>query len=165
MNYMKILEASCIDFKGWSVVLHLSGCSHGCDGCFNIRAQDPRAGIPFTDETYDELYKLLDKPYISNLVIQGGEITHKRNIEYGITLCRCIKREFPNKNIVIFTGYTLLELQSDSILSKVIPCVNYIVDGRYDRSLSKNPPLYRGSSNQKIYHIVDGKPILDKNLN
>lgn len=52
----------------------------------------------------------------------------------------------------------MLEIQSHARLVSILECVDVIVDGRYDQSLQPKP--FCGSSNQQIWKIVDGVPML-----
>lgn len=157
MNYLSIIKASCVDFSGWSSVLQVSGCSNGCKGCFNYYSHNPKHGLLFTEEIYQELKSYLEKPFINNLVIQGGDCLFKTNIEPSIELCRRVKEDLPNKNIVVFTGYTLEQIQNDEKRVDILKHIDYLVDGKYDKTLPS--AKFRGSSNQRIIHLIDGKVV------
>jgi anaerobic ribonucleoside-triphosphate reductase activating protein len=158
---MAIINASCVDFKGWSTVLQVSGCSHGCSGCFNTSSHNPKSGQLFTEDTYQELQSYLDKPYINNLVLQGGDPLFKRNVPEILKLCKRIKNELQDKNIVLFTGYTLTQIQSSQQLSPILSTIDYLVDGKFEKDLKVSGKFF-GSSNQRIYHITDsGENIVD----
>ena len=113
------------------------------------------SGLPFTNETRHKLRRLADKEYIDNVVIQGGDPLAPRNLADTLKLCKQLRDDLPTKRIVIFTGYTLLEIQSDTELKKILKHIDILVDGRYDRSRPK--AKWRGSDNQRIYEIVDGE--------
>lgn len=155
MNYANIITASCVDFNGWSVVLQVSGCAFKCKGCFNTSAQNPRSGSPFTNETYLELCEAIDKPFISNICIQGGDIFFKLNVEEGIELLKRLKKDFPNKKLIVWTGYTYAQLLSDPVRSEALSVIDLLMDGKFevDKPTEK---LYRGSDNQILHWIENG---------
>ena len=106
MNYARMISASCVDFDNWSTVIQLSGCSHFCDGCFNKEAMKSNYGYKFTEGAYQELVAYASKPFIKNIVIQGGDGLFFKHVRDCITLCRRLRRELPDINLVLFTGYT-----------------------------------------------------------
>lgn len=160
MKYLSILKSSCVDFKGWSTVLQVSGCSNGCKGCFNPYSHNPKNGECFTEDVYQYLKDCLSKDYISNLVIQGGDPLYHKNIDNVITLCTRIKCELPNKNIVVFTGYTLSQIQADPLRSPILEVIDYLVDGKFEVE-NKVTGKFFGSSNQRIYNINSTENVVD----
>lgn len=155
MNYINIIPTSCVDFTGWSTVLQVSHCTHMCKGCFNESSWSKNAGDLFTEGTYQELLTYASKLYITNVVIQGGEPLSPLNYQEMINLCRRIKKELPNKNIVMFSGYTYEEILQDLLREPILDCVNYLMDGRFRIDLPTNKP-FRGSHNQVLHKIDKG---------
>lgn len=164
MNYNSIIKCSTSDFVGVSVVLQVTGCSHGCKGCWASSVANPKTGQPFTEDAYQYLVECLSKPYITNLVLQGGDPLFKMNYKYVIKLCERIKNEIQDKNIVLFTGYELQQIQDDPERCQILPCIDYLVDGKFDITQKVRGQFF-GSSNQRIYRIKDGVATLDENLN
>lgn len=156
MNYAALINASCVDFHGWSTVLQLSGCSHACEGCFNRDAWKSSFGKPFDAAAYEELYLAASKPYIDSIVLQGGDGLFHKNVPDTIRLCQRLRKELPDKRIVLFTGYTLWQIQQDLLREPILSLIDVLVDGKFVQSLSQNPPPWRGSSNQRIYHLSQG---------
>lgn len=154
MNYVTIVPSSCVDFTGWSVVLQLSGCDHMCDGCFNKTFWSSSKGEPFTEDTYKRLLQYAKKPYINNIVIQGGDGLFHSNVGDCITLLRKLRVDVPELNLVLFTGYTFTEVQNDLLRSPILDHIDYLVDGRFEKD-RPTKKLFRGSDNQVIHKIVD----------
>lgn len=154
MNYASLITSSCVDFNGWSTVIQISGCSHACKGCFNKSAWKSSYGQPFTEETYQELLEAASKPFISQVVIQGGDGLYRKNVKDTITLCQRLNRDL-GKPIVLFTGYTYEQIKEDLILQQVLPLVSYIMDGKYEHDRPATKP-FRGSDRQVLHTIVDG---------
>jgi len=153
MNYINIINVSSVDFEGWSTVLQVSGCSHGCQGCFNQQAWQPSFGKHFTDENYKEIIENLSKPFISNLVLQGGDPLQKSNVKEVIGLCRSVREALPEKRIVVFTGYTYSQLLQDTLRKPLLEYIDVLVDGKYEKGLEPAP--FRGSSNQEIINVKE----------
>ena len=158
MNYVNIEKASCVDFSGWSVVLQVSGCEHKCEGCFvkNAGWWKYTSGEPFTEDIEKKLLSYISKPYIDNLVLQGGDPLFKNNLTAILQLCKNVKTSLPSKKIVLFTGFTLDHLLEDKNRSNILQYVDYLVDGRFEKELTNPDLLFRGSSNQKIWKNNNG---------
>lgn len=73
MNYHNITYPDMNNGSGLRVVLWLSGCSHRCKGCQNPQTWDADSGIPFNKLAKEELFRELDKDYISGLTLTGGK--------------------------------------------------------------------------------------------
>jgi len=155
MNYMNLIESSCVDFTGWSTVLQVSGCAHKCKGCFAKASHNKNSGSLFDEDAYQELYTAASKPYISNIVMQGGDMMFSANYKEGIALCRRLKKELPDKNIVLFTGYTYEQLQNDLLRQSCLFTIDYLMDGKYEQDNPTTKP-FRGSANQILHKIVKG---------
>lgn len=65
---------------GLRVVLWLSGCSHKCEGCQNPQTWDANSGILFDESAKEELFRELDKDYISGLTLSGGDPLFEGNL-------------------------------------------------------------------------------------
>lgn len=67
--------------SGLRVVLWLSGCDHKCKGCQNPQTWDANSGILFDAKAKEELFRELDKDYISGLTLTGGDPLHPSNLD------------------------------------------------------------------------------------
>lgn len=81
MNYIKIDTEDVCNGEGLRVVLWLSGCSHRCKGCQNPQTWNANSGIPFNKAAKEELFKELDKDYISGLTLSGGDPLFENNLD------------------------------------------------------------------------------------
>lgn len=149
MNYNTIIKDDLINGEGARVSLFVSGCSHGCENCFNEEAWDYRSGTEFTNEVLNELFTALDKPYISGLSLLGGDPLMKKNISTVIDICKQFKERFPEKNIWCWTGYTLEEVQNNHA-KEILQYCDVLVDGKFVQELKDLTLPFRGSSNQRI---------------
>ena len=166
MNYMKIDKCSVSDGIGVRTVLWVSGCSLHCKGCHNPEAQDFNAGIPFTNETIEDILYLADQSYISGLTISGGHPLENKNLPVIYDLLTVFRNHWfvGDKSIWLYTGYTWEELQEKEKIYEDLDINGYspldiaklcdvVVDGQYIDSLRDITLPFRGSSNQRIIDV------------
>lgn len=155
MNYYKILTHDICNGSGWRVTLYVSGCKRNCPGCFNTCTHDAGVGTKFTQSTKELIWKELEKPEIDGLTFLGGEplsiLSDNRKIV--IEFAKETKEKFPNKNIWLYTGYTIDEVKSDDNMKDILNYVDVIVDGPFIESLKDTSLKFRGSSNQHIIYL------------
>ena len=149
MNYHNITKDDMLNGEGLRVVLWVSGCSHHCKNCHNPVTWDPEGGLTFDEEAKAELFRELEKPYISGITLSGGDPLFCGNRMAIGELAREIKSEFPGKTIWLYTGYTW-----DAIKDLLfLPYIDVLVDGKFVESLKNNKLHWRGSSNQRIIDV------------
>lgn len=154
MNYQTIVKDDLINGTGVRVSLYVSGCSHGCPGCFNESAWDYRSGTPFGEEHINIIREELSKSYVEGLTLLGGDALMPKNISTVLELCKVIKDEFPTKNIWCWTGYTLEEVQQNHA-SEILNYIDVLVDGKFVEELKNLRLPFRGSENQRV--LIKGK--------
>ena len=165
MNYCTIYKGDLINGLGVRVTLFVSGCSHHCPGCFNQRAWNEEYGKPYTQETEDAIINYLRAPHIAGLTFLGGEPMEPGHQEAVWHLVHRVKTELPDKNIWLYSGYTLDELRSMTtpFVKNILANVDVLVDGRFVQALKDQDLAFRGSSNQRIINMRqtgDGEPVL-----
>lgn len=155
MNYHNITTDDMKNGVGLRVVLWVSGCTMKCEKCFNPQTWDKFSGIPFTDETMDEILDKLDKPYIDGLTISGGHPLEHYNIDTVIDIARKVKTKMPDKTIWIYTGYTYEYIISSNNLKffELLKYTDVLVDGRFAYQLLDVNLPYRGSTNQRLIDV------------
>ncbi|AQW88664.1 anaerobic ribonucleotide reductase small subunit [Serratia phage BF] len=149
MNYQTIVKDDLINGTGVRVSLYVSGCSHGCAGCFNESAWDYRSGIPFSTEQINDIRIELSKSYVEGLTLLGGDPLMPKNIDTVLELCRIVKEEFPDKNIWCWTGYTLEQVLSNHA-HDALQYIDVLVDGKFEEELKNLKLSFRGSENQRV---------------
>lgn len=153
MKYLNLTYPDLENGLGCRVTLWAAGCSHHCKGCHNSETWDFNQGIDFTEDSYKTLSNTLSKPYIQGITFSGGDPLYKYNIDGLIALCKRIKKDFPNKDIWLYTGYTWEDILKSSTLSEVLKYVDYLVDGPFIQELRDISLAFRGSSNQRIIDV------------
>ena len=155
MNYGAIKTVDIADGPGVRVSLFVSGCRNHCHGCFQPETWDFDYGEPFTKETEDRIIKALSPSWIQGLSILGGEPMEPENQEALEPFLKRIREELPEKDIWLYTGY-VFESVSTSPLLKLVDAV---VDGPFIEDQKDISLVFYGSSNQRIIHLKDGRPV------
>ena len=131
MRYNKIRKMDISNGEGVRVSLFVQGCEFHCKNCFNPETWNFEGGKEFTSETLNTLMKLCDDNKIKGLSILGGEPMHPNNRETVVDIMRAFKYRFPNKDIWMWTGYTLEKLlaENDDDVKSMLIYLDYMVDG------------------------------------
>lgn len=153
MNYARIKKYDIANGPGMRASLYVSGCRHGCKGCFNREAWDFNYGQKWTKEVEDDLIEHLKKPEIKGLNVLGGE-----PLQQGHTLLMFLRRvkEEVKKPIWLWTGYTfeqLMEKHDGDPNKLILNTIDVLIDGRFDEDKKDITLKYRGSSNQRVIDI------------
>ena len=151
MNYLGIDKSSISNGPGVRVVLWVSGCTLHCKGCQNPESWDFCAGKLFDEEAKQKLFEALNKPYIQGITFSGGHPLEMDNRNKVYQLCKEIKKNFPTKDIWLYTGYTLEDLQSYTILEYI----DVLVDGPYIEEQRDITLKFRGSKNQRLINVKE----------
>ena len=160
MNYHNIKTDDMLNGDGLRVTCWVSGCNIGCFNCYNPQTWDFNSGIPFTEETMQEILYDLSKPYIKGLTISGGHPLDPHNAPKVLEIVKRVRMVFPNKDIWIYTGYVWEDIIKDNTLKEILKRTDVLVDGAYVDELRDISLAFRGSSNQRI---IDVKKTLDSN--
>ena len=160
MNYLKITYPDVENYKGCRVTLWIAGCSHKCKGCHNPETWDFKAGRPFTDSDKMKLFDVLALPYIRGITLSGGDPMY--SYKELIPLLTEIREKFPDKDICVFSGFTLEEIKKHDGMRNVLPLIDFLIDGPYIESLRDLSLAFRGSKNQHIWQRVGDEFVLTK---
>lgn len=148
---------------GCRATLWVGGCSHHCKGCQNAKTWDFNAGRDFNDNEKEELFKVLSLPYIKGLTLSGGDPLD--SIDDVLDLTKEVKEKFPKKDIWLYTGYTLEEIEKDNKRSEILPFIDVLVDGRFEIDKRDITLKFRGSYNQIIWEKDDKGNFIKSGLN
>lgn len=151
MRYNKIRKMDISNGPGIRISLFVQGCPFHCKGCFNECTWDFNQGKHFTNETLQLLLKNAKMDYIAGLSVLGGEPLHPKNIDEVITICKKFKESYPEKDIWLWTGYLIENINNNEIFKYV----DYIVDGQFIEDLKDSTLKFRGSSNQRVINIKE----------
>lgn len=162
MRYAHIDKFDVNNGEGVGVSLFVQGCHFRCPECFNQSAWNFNGGIEWTQESREELLTALENPYISRVSILGGEPLAKPNYLMIRWLMHDIKNLYPNKQIWLFTGYTMEEINQSRELQRTIIYCDVIVDGRFEKDKRDLTLKFRGSSNQRIWRNTGAEWIIEE---
>ena len=153
MKYLKITSPDIENGPGCRVTLWIPGCTHQCLGCHNAWTADYNQGQEFTQDTYEELCSILDKPYIKGLTISGGDPLDQNDqtLIDLIQLCYDISLEYPTKDIWLYTGYYKEDLKGKQL--ELLNYIDVLVDGPFIRPKRDTTLPFRGSTNQRIINL------------
>ncbi len=165
MYYGEIITADCANGVGLRVSLFVSGCTNHCKGCFQPQTWAFDYGKPYTSETEEQIISELSKEYYSGLTILGGEPFEPTNQQEIVKLIRRVKRELPERNIWIYTGFTYDKdlvpggCRYTEFTDEILDNTDILVDGRFVEELRNLMLNFRGSENQRI---IDMKQTREK---
>lgn len=166
MKYTVIRDMDISNAPGISVSIFVSGCPIRCSGCHNSKIWDSDSGRTFTFDTIEMIQNLVKPKYISSMVILGGEPLVSNNLFSLTALIECVRKARPDIDIIVYTGYTLQELQERRIkefyLDWLLNHIDFLIDGRYEKDKRDITLAFRGSSNQIIWDMRD--PANPKNV-
>ena len=156
MYYGEIKNHDIANGIGVRVTLFVSGCTNRCKNCFQPQTWDFSFGKPFTEETEEEILKMLSPAYIHGLTVLGGEPFEPSNQRSLVPFLEKVRERYPQKSIWSFSGFTLEELQTDGshprceVTDRMLSLLDVLVDGRYVDELRNLSLRFRGSSNQRL---------------
>lgn len=152
MKYLNITSPDVNNGTGCRVTLWLAGCKKHCLGCQNPSTWNFNQGKEVTEETIEELAKILEKPYIKGLTLSGGNPTDNDEGDL-VWLLQEIKTRFPEKDIWLYSGDTLETLKGTKL--KVLELIDVLVDGEFRLGERDTSLAFRGSRNQRIWKKDD----------
>ena len=150
--------ASRANGPGLRAVLWLQGCTLNCPGCFNPATHDPEGGYETTvEETVREI--LSRKKQIEGVSFSGGE-----PFQQPEALLSLVTRiHAAALTIVIFTGYTLEEVNRMPLDPAILSHTDMLIAGRYEHAHHMDNNLL-ASENQKLHFLTSSYAPRDLHL-
>ena len=159
MNYASIKNCDIANGEGVRVTLFVSGCTNHCENCFQPETWDFGYGEPFTPAVGDQLIEMLRPGFINGLTLLGGEPMEPQNQRALLPFVKRVRREFPDKSIWAFSGFTFEQLIDPEAhphcekTQELLSLIDVLVDGRFVQALYDISLRFRGSSNQRIIDV------------
>ncbi|HDG1577746.1 TPA: anaerobic ribonucleoside-triphosphate reductase-activating protein [Vibrio cholerae] len=154
MNYHQYYPIDVVNGPGTRCTLFVSGCVHQCKGCYNQSTWPLSSGHRYTQEMEDKIIADLKDTRIKRrgLSLSGGDPMHPANLSAVLQLVQRVKTECPDKDIWLWTGYTLAEL--DDSQQALLPYIDVLVDGKFIQEQADPGLEWRGSANQVIHRFT-----------
>lgn len=132
---------------GNRVGIWLNGCNRCCNGCISPELQEYDSSKELTVDEIMHMIKKIEAP-IDGFSISGGEPFFKPESLNSMVISLANVCD----DIIIFTGYTIEELQeqNNAAVNSVLNTCAVLIDGPYIKELNDNKGL-RGSSNQRCW--------------
>lgn len=145
LKVIDIVDGTSVDGPGLRTSIYFAGCPHHCPGCHNQQSWNYDCGH---DMPIDDIMKhIIENDF--NVTFSGGDPLAQ--IDNLIELAQRIKEK--KKNIWCYTGYKYEEIIADNSLSRILPHIDVLVDGRYINALRDTNLLFCGSSNQRLIDV------------
>lgn len=153
MNYHQYYPVDIVNGPGTRCTLFVAGCVHQCPGCYNQSTWRVDSGRPFSTTLADQIIADLQDTRIKRqgISFSGGDPLHPHNVPDILALITRIRRECADKDIWMWTGYKLDELNAAQ--RAVVNLINVLVDGKFIQALKDPALIWRGSSNQVVHYL------------
>lgn len=150
LNIHALLPRSRANGPGWRSVIWFQGCTLNCPGCFNpdTHATAPRQ-LFSPRQLVDWCVSVAD---VEGVTISGGE-----PLQQAGQLCPFLRllRAETMLSVVLFSGYTRVEIEAHEAGPSILARVDVLVAGRYDHARKCSEGL-RSSLNQEV-HFLSGR--------
>lgn len=146
-NISHIEPATHIYGPGRRFAVWLQGCSLACKGCWNKEMWSFKANKLLDRKTL--LAQILAEEDIEGVTILGGEPLEQA--ENTVWLIQEIKR-LTSLTVMLYTGYTKLELEQKQLWTTLEANVDLLVTGRYQEQHRNTNNQWYGSENQELIY-------------
>jgi len=147
MRILKVYTNDIGNGPGVRVSVWCSGCTHKCPECHNPETWAFNQGKELMC-CWDRILEACNKPEIAGLTITGGDPFHPENETGTYQLSRIFKKQHPDKDVWVWTGYKFEQLDPSSLRY-----IDVLVDGLYVKKLRDVSLPYSGSSNQRVIDV------------
>lgn len=143
----RLYHDSIVDGFGRRSVVQVAGCSIRCIGCYVPETHGRENGRLTSIE---EIVAAIDaqRERHDGVTILGGEpFDQATSLEILVE-----KLKAKNYHVAVYTGYTLENLlaRDEECVNRILAKIDLLIDGAFDRNLTRGAGEYRGSSNQRL---------------
>lgn len=153
MNQVKIYQRETAVYTlgpGKRYCLWVQGCPRRCPGCVSADSQDPDGGYWMKPGALAMEIRLSNP---DGITISGGEpFLQAKALAQMLQILR--DQMHCDPGVIVYTGYTLEELDSLPDAQLLLPYIDLLIDGPYVQELDDGLSL-RGSSNQRIIPLTN----------
>ncbi|EAS41993.1 anaerobic ribonucleoside-triphosphate reductase-activating protein [Photobacterium profundum] len=153
MHYNNYYPVDVVNGPGTRCTLFVSGCEHQCRGCYNKSTWRLDSGHAFTQEMEDNIINDLNDTRIKRrgLSLSGGDPLHPANLASVLKLVMRVKTECVGKDIWLWSGYVLAELNEQQ--QQIVDLIDVLVDGKFEQDKRDPSLVWKGSENQVIHYF------------
>ena len=153
MHIHRYYDVDIINGPGTRCTLFVAGCEHQCRGCYNQSTWRLDSGVPFTLAMEEQLLADLQDTRIprQGLSLSGGDPLHPHNVPHIRRLVKRVRQTCPGKDIWLWTGYRMQELNAAQ--RAVLVYLDVLIDGRFVEEEKDATLQWRGSRNQIIWQL------------
>ncbi|MBO6102501.1 MAG: anaerobic ribonucleoside-triphosphate reductase activating protein [Opitutales bacterium] len=155
LRVINVYPETVSDGFGIRFSVYFAGCSHHCPGCHNPQSWNPHAGELLDGDLSERILSQMEaNPLLDGVTFSGGDPLF--NPEEFLKFLKRVK-ERTGLNVWCYTGYVYENLLNDP---KREPCLHFIdvlVDGPFKKELLEPRLYFRGSKNQRIIYLKDGR--------
>ena len=149
-----IIPESIVDGPGFRFAVFTQGCPHHCPGCHNPQTHDPRGG---REVSLLVLMRQIwhSRQNLDGVTFSGGDPFCQPEPLYHLARgCHRLKL-----NVMAYSGWTLAELRAKPECQRLLNEIDVLVDGRFMIAYRTLEMRFRGSSNQRLYHLNHGEVV------
>lgn len=160
MRYSNIIKNDIVNGENICVSFWTQGCPTHCPGCQNEPIWDFNGGKEFTPATISEIIQAISANGIQrNFSILGGEPLCDENLFLTTLVIQEVRKVYPNIKIFLWTGYYYENLlkKENPHLKYIFDNINYLIDGPFIQAERDITLKLRGSHNQHIISMPEGK--------
>lgn len=155
MRVLETYQETISDGIGVRYAIYFAGCRHRCVGCHNPESWRADRGRVLDAVYIDEIVTQIQaNPLLDGITLSGGDPFY--DPAELLAFLEILKKQ-TNLNIWCYTGYTYEQLQADPTMRACLAKINVLVDGRYEQALTDPTLYFRGSKNQRLLLLQDGK--------
>lgn len=149
LNIYRLHDGSHALGPGLRYLIWVQGCMQHCKGCITPQGRSLKVNQLIRIDALAE--NIIQNQSIEGITISGGEPFLQAS-KLTILLQK-VKEKRPELNVIVFTGYTLDQLDS-VIAQRFIQYIDLLIDGPYVDELNDEKGL-RGSSNQRLHFLTN----------
>ena len=151
LHLFRLYHHSTVDGPGRRSVVQVAGCSIRCAGCYVPETHERGRGkLTSVDSIVAEIDKKRGEH--DGVTIIGGEPFDQAESLASLV----VKLKAGKFHLTVYSGYTLEQLTARAAVAAgesvnlILSNIDLLIDGAFDRNLTKNAGEYRGSSNQRL---------------
>lgn len=153
-RYALIKKDDIANGVGVRTTFWVQGCHFHCKNCHNKSTWDFKGGYEFTQKTIDTVIEYISADnMMRDLTILGGEPLHPANVGMCLDLVKAVRKEYPNINIWLYTGYTYETLLEREDVRELLGLLDTLVDGQFIEEQHNLSLQFKGSENQRIINL------------